>query len=32
MMSGGLGFAIEVIKPDEFQRAIEGFDTLIVTG
>ena len=25
MMSGGLGFAIEVIEPEEFRRAIEGF-------
>jgi hypothetical protein len=25
MMSGGLGFAIEVIEPDEFERAVEGF-------
>jgi hypothetical protein len=25
MMSGGLGFAVEVIEPDEFERAVEGF-------
>jgi hypothetical protein len=25
MMSGGLGFATEVIEPDEFQSALEGF-------
>jgi hypothetical protein len=25
MMGGGLGFAVEVIDPDEFHRAIEGF-------
>ncbi|MET7806623.1 hypothetical protein [Micromonospora chersina] len=25
IMSGGLGFAVEVIEPDEFKRAVEGF-------
>ncbi|WP_155373688.1 hypothetical protein [Catellatospora vulcania] len=25
IMSGGLGFAVEVIEPDEFDRAVEGF-------
>ncbi|GAA0909268.1 hypothetical protein [Virgisporangium aurantiacum] len=25
MMGGGLGFAMEVIEPDEFERAVEGF-------
>ncbi|MEV4664338.1 hypothetical protein AB0J85_20600 [Micromonospora echinofusca] len=25
IMGGGLGFAVEVIEPDEFKRAVEGF-------
>ncbi|MFG3577836.1 hypothetical protein [Micromonospora chersina] len=32
MMSGGLGFAMEVIERDEFERAVEGFRYLDLTG
>src|SRR5258708_7221500 len=32
IMSGGLGFAMEVIEPSEFDRAVEGFRYLGLTG